>query len=771
MIRSAHFLSLVILSLAPLAQSQDAAAPDAAAAPEDQATGGGLAEVLVTAQKRAEPLQRVPVSVTALTADQLDDMKLDNPTVLSETVPNLQVNGIIGGPSPVFSLRGVSMFDYSLNQSSPVATYVDEVYKGNFALLGVDLFDLERIEVLRGPQGTLYGKNTTGGAINFISRSPSFTAPIRYLKVGAGSYSRYDAEGGFDAVLVPDRVAARFAFTYAKADGWFKNKFPGGPDMDAVNQWAARASFLFKASDSFDMLLRYSHSKQNMYNYAIFARPGPLGIGAGIFQQFHDLDPVLNPNIDHFREGLDDDEVSVSYTPKRRQTTDTFSLTANASLSPGLTLTLVSAYAEGDLFNPEATDGAPIEVFKTPYVGTATQFTQDLRLTSSFGAPFNFILGSYYQHEVIFNSTELQLWNGIDVNLDGSIDVDDCIDSGGALACRYANQFDQNRNSWAVYADTSYQLSETFKLRAGLRYNHDNAGLRNFIAQLRGPDEIPIANLIPGDPVNVDATLSNDLNDTATTGKLGLDYAPRPELLLYASYSRGYRSGAFSAQAFFSPIEATGAKPETLDAYEIGIKSQWLNGRVRANGAVFHYTYKNQQVIDVNPVTLAQPLVNLGESKIDGAEIELVMRPVEALTVHAGLGWLNAKLEKAVLRGEDLSGNRLPDSPKFTGNVSIDWEAMRADRTLFMVQLDGTYAAAQYFEPFNVARLRQDGYGLFNARLALRSTSDRWEAALWGRNLTDKFYITSAADVSGIGFDYTHRGLPRTYGVELNFNF
>lgn len=744
------------------------AAPQDAAPEPDTAR---LEEVLVTALKRAEPLQSVPVSVTALTGEQLDGMKLDNATVIAERVPNLQVNGIIGGPSPVFSLRGVSMFDYSLNQSSPVATYVDEVYKGNFALFGVELFDLERIEVLRGPQGTLYGKNTTGGAINFISRAPSFDSTDRYLKLGAGNYNRYEVEGGFGGTLVPDRVAARIAVTYAEADGWFKNLLPGGPDMDAVGQWAVRGSLLFEPSGSLDMLLRYAHSEQDAPNYAILARPGPNGIGAGIFEQFHQLDPIANPNTDYFREGLADDEVEVSFTPNRQQTTDTVSLTANAAVSSSLTLTSISAYSEGDLFNPEATDGAPIEVFKTPYVGRAEQFTQDLRLTSAFDGPFNFILGGFYQHEVIFNSTELQLWNGIDVNLDGAIDAQDCIDSAGGLACRYGNQFDQNRNSWAVYVDTSYKISGPLTLRLGARYNHDNAGLRNFIAQLRGPDNVPIANLIPGDPNDINATLDNNLHDTATTGKVGLDYSPHPDFMLYGYYSRGYRSGAFSAQAFFSPVEATAADPETLDAIELGIKTEWLNGRMRLNGAVFQYVYKNQQVIDVNPVTLAQPLVNLDRSKIKGAELELVMRPFDTLTVQAALGWLDAKLEEAVLRGEDLSGNQLPNSPEFTGNVVVDWEAFRADKALLMVQVEGSYADAQYFEPFNVPRLRESGYGLLNARLALGSTNGRWEAALWGRNLTDEFYITSAADVSGIGYDYTHRGVPRTYGLEFNLNF
>jgi iron complex outermembrane receptor protein len=410
-------------------------------------------------------------------------------------------------------------------------------------------------------------------------------------------------------------------------------------------------------------------------------------------------------------------------------------------------------------------------VFRTPYIGTAKQFTQDLRLTSSSPGRFNYIIGAFYQHEDVFNSTELRLWNGIDVNLDRTIDAQDCIDSGGALACRYYNQFDQIRNSWSVYADTTFRLTDPLKLRVGLRYNHDNGALRNFIAQLRGVDETPLANLIPGDPVNVDATLDNSFANRKTTGKIGLEYTPTDTTLLYVSASRGYRSSAFSAQAFFSPIEATATAPETLDAVELGFKTQWMDGKVRANGAVFHYIYKNQQVIDVNPVTLAQPLVNLGKSKVKGAELELVARPVHALTVNLGLGLLDAKLKDAVLRGTDLRGNRLPDSPEFSGTLAADWELFTGDRTRFGLHVDADYTSSQYFEPFNIPRLRQDAYTLLNARLAFGSAQGKWELGLWGRNITDKFYVTSAADVSGIGFDYFHRGAPRTYGIDLNVSF
>ena len=212
------------------------------------ADSDAIQEIVVTAQKRSESLQSVPVSVTALTRAQLGQLKLDTPSDLVTQVPNLQVNGIVGEGSPLFSLRGVSMFDYSLNQSSPVASYIDEVYKGNFTLFGVELYDLERVEVLRGPQGTLYGKNTTGGAINFITRKPGFDTEGD-IKVGVGNYNRREVEGAFQTALIPERLAVRFAFTYTKVDGFIQNVLPGSPDLEGVDQYGVRLSLLFKASD------------------------------------------------------------------------------------------------------------------------------------------------------------------------------------------------------------------------------------------------------------------------------------------------------------------------------------------------------------------------------------------------------------------------------------------------------------------------------------------------------------------------------------------
>jgi len=593
-----------------------------------------IEEVVVTAQKRSEALQSVPVSVTALTATQLDTLKLDTASSLTAQIPNLQVNGIVGEGSPLFSLRGISMFDYSLNQSSPVASYVDEVYKGNFVLFGVEMYDLERVEVLRGPQGTLYGKNTTGGAINFITRKPGFTTE-GYVKAGIGNYNRREFEGALQGALVPDRLAARLAVSYTKADGFVKNVLPGHPDLEGIDQYGVRLSLLYHATDNLDFTLRYSKSMQDPQNYAIMAgRVSPDGIGLVGYYRTSDGTATGRP--------LADDEIGQNYTPRRRQDNQAVALTTNWTLSDSYAITAVSSWDQGSLFNPEGTDGAAIDVFKIPYYGKTRQIAQDVRLATTGNAPLQFIVGAYYQRESIYNSTEDQLYNFLDYNGDGVINYQDCVDSSfntpdsGYAAgvfinasCRYYNSFDQLKQSWSVYSDGSYRLNERVKLRAGLRYNQDKAEQSNALNQLRGPDEVPIANILasavpvlalPGSPnyaALVNQTFSQSKDNSAVTGRAGVDFTPTRDSLLYLSYSRGYRAAAFNAQFLFTQSDFTTVKPESIDAIEGGFKTSWFGNRLQLNGAVFHYQYRNQQIVSVYP-NGQQPLINLGKSKIDG---------------------------------------------------------------------------------------------------------------------------------------------------------
>ena len=295
------------------------------------------------------------------------------------------------------------------------------------------------------------------------------------------------------------------------------------------------------------------------------------------------------------------------------------------------------------------------------------------------------------------------------------------------------------------------------KLHVGLRYNHDNSIQKNALNQLRGSDEVPIGSITPGStaadpnspwtPVEalpgspnylaiINASTRQALHDTAVTGRAGIDYIPTDNILLYLSYSRGYRAGAFNAQFLFSYADFTSVKPENLDSVEVGWKTQWLDNRIQLNGAIFHYQYKNQQIIDVRPDG-QQPLINLGKSRIEGGELEFAARPAEELTLHLGLGFLDAKVQEGALAGGavNVSGKTLPNAPKVSGTLAGDWDFVKWTTLGMTAHVDASYSSRQYFELQNENRISQLPYALVNARLMLHSASDnRWEIAAWGRN-------------------------------------
>jgi iron complex outermembrane receptor protein len=739
-----------------------------------------LEEIVVTAQKREERLQDVPISLTALPAQTLDKVRLSAPADLAGIVPNLQMQNTVGDETPIFALRGVSMSDFSLNQASPVATYYDEVYKGNFALFGVSMFDLERIEVLRGPQGTLYGKNTTGGAINFIARKPSFETE-GYVSLGYGNYDRQEVSAALQLPLGPT-VAARAAFTFARADGWLENRYPGHDDMNAKDEYGARLTFLWDATENLQFILRGSLSEQSMVNYGIHAIPYPeLGcIGAGVYTEFHDLYPGSNPNVDDCRTGLGRYEVESEYTPDRENETKAVALTATWDISDTVRLTSVTSWDDATLLIPEDSDGSFLALLQSEYGDEVTQFAQDLRLSGTIGA-FSYIVGAYYNKEDLSNTTTLRLFTDIDVNGDGVLDNLDC-QVGltlGLQGCNVQNHFDQTKKSTALYTDLTYDVSPQVTLRGGLRYTKDEGDQTNLVSNVYGTDGVLLDNFIPGPAPVTDlgagcAEAANGLAKCTSsvdklTAKLGVDYQVTDAVMVYASASTGFRAGAFNAQAFFQPADTSVAKPETVDAYEAGFKSQFAENRVTLNGAVFYYRYQDQQILNTDPETFAQTLVNLPRSRILGGELELTARPTPTLTLTAGLGLLDTEIEEGTVSGTSVAGSKLPSAPSTSASAAVDWDALATDAVVFNVRLDGTYASRQYFDPFNLQS--QEAYALLNGRLSLRSADDRWGAAIWGKNLLDESYFTNKIDLPSFGFLYTHIGTPRMYGVTVDYKF
>ena len=734
------------------------------------ATSDTIPDIVVTAQKRSERLSDVPASISVVGGDELARSHITSAGDLVSLVPNLQTNGAIGNSQPIYSIRGVSMNDYSLNQNAPIAVYYDEVYKGNVGIFGIAYYDLERAEVLRGPQGTLYGKNATGGAVNLITRAPKFDTE-GYLTLTAGNYNRFEAQGAVQAPL-SETLAARVAFTVARADGWFKDSLPGKVAQQQTRNWAVRASLLFQPSDRFSAILRASTSYENPIHTGIYAQPGPDGVGAGVYGLFHALDPALNPRTDYFPPpGMSRRTNQANFQSRDRNRTYAAALTAKYELSDTLELTSITSWDRGTLSYAEDADGSPLSVFEDTFYDKATQFTQDLRLTSKGNAPFQYLVGAYYFNEAVFNISTIRLFQDVDANLDGRLDHNDCLDAF-PIGCDVRNRLNQNKTSSAAYGDASYKLTDRLTLRGGLRYTHDTATLSGFYSQAYGTDGVLILNLIPGSTTDLFATTGRHFTTSNLSGKIGIDFKPGADTLLYAVVSRGYRGGSFNGQAYFADEELSTTKSEIVTAYELGLKTTLLDRRLQFNAAAFCYDYRNQQFIDVDPVTGAQPLVNLPKSRILGVEFEILARPFKGVKINGGAGVLDTRILEGTLGGQDVSGNRIVNAPSFSATMGLDWDMIQASWGKISLHLDGSYSGKRPFDLQNRPSTTQRPYAIANARLGWRSGNDRFGLDLWMRNITDTFYATDRIDVtSGFGFVYNRVGDPRTFGATFNARF
>ncbi len=729
-----------------LATSVEAAAPAHDPAQNDEAP----AEIVVTAQKRAENLSDIPLSLSVLGSHAVEAARLTQADDLASRIPNLRFSATVGENTPIFSLRGVSMSDFSLNQAGPVAAYYDEVYKGNFAFLGLQLYDLARIEVLRGPQGTLYGKNTTGGAINYVAEKPRFNNG-GYLKAGLGNYNRAEVQGAVN-VAASSTIAARIAFTAARADGWFRNRLPGQDDLSSTREYGIRGTLLWQPSDRAEIVLRLSTSLQNPRNYGNYSKPGPDGVGAGVYEAY-------GQGRSYFRVGLGPRELEANFTPRRYARTWSAALTGTFRLNDALTLTSVSGWDRGSLYVPEDTDGSPTRALEIPYTDRGTQFGQELRLAWDDSGPLSVIVGVHHHREDLFNATDLNFWTDLDVDGNGRLDAGDCTANTSLLACVISNRLDQAKRSWATFGDVRLKIATRTTLRGGLRFTHDSGLQKDLTSQVRGVDGVLVATLIP--PLNRRFAGNN------LSGKVGLDHELEEGSLLFASYSRGYRASGFNAQAFFDPAEAGVARPETIDAMEVGTKTRV--GAVGLSFTAFHYIYRNQQFLSVNPADATQTLVNLDRSRIYGAELEIEAQPHPDVSLNGGLGLLHARAQNGVISGLDVRGHHLSNAPALTANGSAAWTAWSNEKAKMTVRGDVSYVSSQYFEIVNIPRLRQGGYALLGAGIDyLRGD---WTLTLWGKNLTDHIYFTSRIDLSGFGFDYNHVGTPRTWGASLRRTF
>ncbi len=716
-----------------------------------------LEEIIVTAQKRNESLQDVPISETVLSSEAIRSMQFSSGSEIARQTPNLNVSKLGNEDQPKFSMRGISTSAFNLNASSATGVFTDEVFVSSSFLGGQQMFDMERVEVLRGPQGTLFGKNTTAGAINFITKAPTFEQE-GYVTASLGNNNFKNVSGAINTPLIEDKLAARLAFNYTDSDGWVDNACSGDglpglcsgeEDLSSIDNHAVRLGLRYE-EDDFDATLRLFSVRSNPTNIGVFTR-GTNTNGTNVAG----INPRVNPITG---AAFDSHEGAFDNTGHIKVKGDGGYLTMNWSFD-NFDITSITSLLNGEFYNPVDGDGTFLPITELIFATDSKEQGQDLRLSTTFDGPLNFIAGLYYfqdKNDILF-----------DLRVNGA--------PGEHLY--QAQTYEQTRTQYAVYVDATYDFTDQLIGYAGIRWTDDEGKIKDFNV---ANDLTPAFTGAPVTLVFNDGPYKRDYHDSEPTGRIGLRYHFSDDTMGYAQFVRGYRSSEINGGAL-NEASLTVVSPEFLDAYELGLKTQLLDNRVSLNSALFYYDFSDQQFI--NSVSLTdQQLVNAGASSILGLELEAVARLTSALQVSAGLGWLDTEYDELVLTNPntnapiDLSGNELIEAPELSANLAIDYTIAMSEGEV-TAHFDTAYVSSQFYTAFNdnPATFPQnlnesDAFWESNARLSYNH-NDQYEVSLWVKNLNDNDEIAGSQVNASSATHFATVPYPRRYGIDFRYNW
>lgn len=728
--------------------------------PSPQTGNDQLSEIIVTATRRDESAQTVPLSITAVSAEDLANIGATQTRDLVELAPNLSEQGSFGRTDPSFFIRGVGSTQFNPNSNSKVGVYLDDVYLNSPAVQGSQLFDIDHIEIARGPQGTLFGQNTTGGMIRAVTSKPivggGFSADT---SVTAGSYNEFDSQAaiGFDTGATS---AARLAIIDENRDGTQYNTFLGGRDgrTDAL---AWRAQWLWEPTSDLNLLFS-AHGSRDRSDLTPYKQLGLINPATGGPCPA----PALGSGCTDVLGYADTANLHQGEWDIRHQNAwvDSFggSMTLNWKL-PAFTLTSVAAYEQNTSRILEDTSASPNDFLTGSYYGHPRQFSEEIRLTSP-QQRLQWIAGLYYFHENLDSSVSFALPGLGPSSITGA--------SGDLEGVGQVSSM--TTNSYAAFGNLDFAATSRLKLTLGLRFTRETKDVQydafidnvsNFVPlAFAGSAEIVNNALVQTIDFPADKTWNN------ASGRAAASYTITEGVMAYASVARGFNSGNYNGGAFISPSEATLVNPETLTSYELGLKTEFgRNFRFNIDG--FYYDFKNQQVfiLAATPIGDFQQLSNAAASSLAGAEAELAWKPDTGLFAQIGAGYTYSRFDSFDSPvGGNLTGNTLPSAPKTNLNGLIRYELPVSVGT-FAVQLDGKYQSKQFFSVDNDPLLTQGGYTILNARISYSTLKDRLVVSAWGRNIGNKNYLASAYDLSAYGFDQYVVGDPRTFGVTVRY--
>ncbi len=711
-------------------------------APQDQpppadaaqaSASGGIEDIVVTARKRSENLQETPISISAFSAAGIEQRGVTNVSDIDSFTPNLtfQRSAAQSGDKSTAQIyiRGVGQSDFTLTTDPGVGLYLDGVYIARSIGSALDVLDIDRVEVLRGPQGTLFGRNTIGGAISITSRAPDTEKLFGSAEITVGRFGRLDVKGGIN-VPVSDTVAFTASVLRKTSDGYITR-----PNLASKtgedNLWAGRVALRWKPSAAFTLNLSADGTRIRETSCCSEL----VAVYPGLLAGFHNavVAPTLVPTLGQaafFNNGsLPSRPYQDNAGFNRPANLNLWGVSANAEyeVSNQLSFKSITAYRKFDSINGGDIDHTPLRVNETVNTFNNRQFSQEFQiLGKAFDNKLSYILGAYYFDESGFNEDAVNF----------------------SIVSLVSGGFTHN-TSVAFFGQSTYNFTEALSLTTGIRWTRDTKRFnpRQFV--VANPAGVPsqvrstpgnVVPLRPGDVVVPAGERSDSVADA--TPYLNLSWKASRKLLLYVSYSEGFKSGGFVQRNFPDRLDVPKFAPEKVKVYEAGIKFETDDRRLRANLAAFNTDYSNLQVQvfdGIAPVTK-----NAAAARIRGFEGELTLAPVDGLLIEAGIGYLASKYTAISPAATDITlTKRLVNAPELSLNIGVSYGIDVGSGWTLRPRVDWAYRSTVYNDARNTAALVQPSYSIFNAGLSLQDGDDRWSITAAGHNLTNKRYIQS----------------------------
>jgi iron complex outermembrane receptor protein len=734
-----------------------------------------IEEITVTASRRVQTLQSLPNSATVFSSEALESLRVLEPRDLAEQTPGLLTKFGPNGLATVgFYMRGVGINDFTGTVDPSVAVYVDEIFQPTPDMLNFAVFDMQRVEVLRGPQGTLYGRNSTGGAINFITARP--TEDVEgYIRAEYGSYETGAIEGAVSGPISDSllgRVSLRGQLSSSDS-GYSFNRFTNN-HLGRNDQTAIRTQLHWIPSETFNARFMYTYgdhdSEQALLQHVATRDPdNPLVLCESVINGSRDEGPCVDL-VGYFDPDNDPFDGDASIDPELEFDSNDFNLTLEWSL-PNFTVTSITGYND---FSKEQSQ----DIDATPFVG-ADNFTlskvdnvsQEIRLTSDESVRIPWIFGFNYA------STEVEWFQTIDLTAIAGIPT-----SNGA---------DQETESWAFFGHVTVPIADKFEFIGGLRFTNEERDWigATFVGTFTSLDQafasgaptlsiLPIPAGAPGAGGPLD--FPNSQEEQNVDFQAVLKYTATDSAMYYLRVSEAFRSGGFSSAVIFSQEALEPYQPEDLLAYEAGLKLAFADNRARLDASAFYYDFKGFQATFVRADEASARLQNAGDVETFGLEASIDWLPTERLDLNLGVSLLDAEIAatSVVLTPLDggpdttIEGNEIPNAPGYSINGRVRYHMPFGSEYTVRLQTDFNVVDEHFVEPNNRAYLKEDGYSIVNARVAFAPNDGPWQVAAWVRNIGDTVYRSAAQDLAlALGFSEIVLGMPRTWGIEFEYQF